>query len=84
MGGHDPPIFMSCNLRQQTVDALRADASAKLETARVNVEYFLHNPVGVGDHAKVVETIQPLLDEIGIQAGRIMVIDEYFSQEHVH
>ena len=50
----------------------------------MNVEYFLHNPVGVGDHAKVVETIQPLLDEIGIQAGRIMVIDEYFSQEHVH
>ena len=75
---------MSCNLRLQTVEALAADAKAKLETARVNVEYFLHNPVGVGDHAKVVETIQPLLDEIGIQEGRLMVIDKYFSQEHMH
>ena len=75
---------MSCNLRRQTVDALAMDARAKLEAARVNVEYFLHNPMGVGDHAKVVETIQPLLDEIGVQEGRLMVIEKYFDQEHVH
>ena len=75
---------MSCNLRRQTVDALAMDARAKLEAARVNVEYFLHNPMGVGDHAKVVETIQPLLDEIGIQEGRLMVIEKYFDGEHVH
>ena len=75
---------MACNLRRQTVDALAAEANAKLEAARVNVEYFLHNPVGVGDHPRVVETVQGLLDEIGIQEGRLMVIDKYFSQEHVH
>ena len=75
---------MSCNLRRDTVDALAADANAKLQAARVNVEYFLHNPVGVGDHPRVVETVQGLLDEIGIQEGRLMVIDKYFSQEHVH
>ena len=75
---------MSCDLRRQTVDALAMDARAKLEAARVNVEYFLHNPVGVGDHAKVVETIQPLLDDIGVQEGRLMVIEKYFDQEHVH
>ena len=60
------------------------DARAKLEAARVNVEYFLHNPMGVGDHANVVETIQPLLDEIGVQEGRLMVIEKYFDAEHVH
>ena len=75
---------MSCNLRRQTVDALAMDARAKLEAARVNVEYFLHNPVGVGDHAKVVETIQPLLDEIGIQEGRLLVLDKFFSADHGH
>ena len=75
---------MSCNLRRQTVDALAMDARAKLEAARVNVEYFLHNPMGVGDHANVVETIQPLLDEIGVQEGRLMVIEKYFDQEHLH
>ena len=75
---------MSCNLRRDTVDALAMDARAKLEAARVNVEYFLHNPVGVGDHAKVVETIQPLLDEIGVQEGRLMVIEKYSDGEHVH
>ena len=75
---------MSCNLRRQTVDALAMDARAKLEAARVNVEYFLHNPMGVGDHANVVETIQPLLDEIGVQEGRLMVIEKYFDAEHVH
>ena len=75
---------MSCNLRRQTVDALAMDARAKLEAARVNVEYFLHNPVGVGDHSQVVETIQPLLDEIGVQEGRLMVIEKYFDQDHGH
>ena len=75
---------MSCDLRRQTVDALAMDARAKLEAARVNVEYFLHNPVGVGDHSKVVETIQPLLDEIGVQEGRLLVIETYFDQPHTH
>ena len=75
---------MSCDLRRQTVDALAMDARAKLEAARVNVEFFLHNPAGVGDHSKVVETIQPLLDDIGVQEGRLMVIEKYFDQEHVH
>ena len=39
---------MSCNLREKTISALRNDAIGKISKAKVNIEIYLHNPVGIG------------------------------------
>ena len=75
---------MSCNLRQQTLDALRADAEGKIQVARVNVEVYLHNPVGIGEHPDVLSAIQDQLDVIAEQEERIQVLDHHFTGEHVN
>ena len=75
---------MSCNLRQQTLDALRADAEGKIQKARVNVEVYLHNPVGIGEHPDVLSAIQDQLDVIAEQEERIQVLNHHFSGEHVN
>ena len=75
---------MSCNLRQQTLDALRADAEGKIQVARVNVEVYLHNPVGIGEHPDVLSAIQDQLDVIAEQEERIQVLDNHFTGEHVN
>jgi ABC-type amino acid transport substrate-binding protein len=75
---------MSCDLRQQTVDALRAEAQGSIQKARVNVEVYLHNPVGIGEHSDVLSAIQVQLDVISEQEERIQVLDKYFNEPHTH
>ena len=75
---------MSCNLRQQTVDALRAESQGSIQKARVNVEVYLHNPVGIGEHSDVLSAIQVQLDVISEQEERIQVLDKYFNEPHTH
>ena len=75
---------MSCNLRQQTINALRADAEGTIQKARVNVEVYLHNPVGIGEHPDVLAAIQNQLDVIAESEERLQTLDKYFSESHDH
>ena len=68
---------MSCNLRKQTLDALRSEAEGIISKARVNVEVYLHNPVGIGEHPDVLSAIQDQLDVIAEQRERIEVLNTF-------
>ena len=50
-----------------------------IETARMNVEVYLHNPVGIGEHPNVMAAIQEQLDVIAEQTERIDVLNKYFE-----
>jgi|TARA_B100000035_G_scaffold13145_1_gene10833 hypothetical protein len=70
---------MSCNLRKQTLDALRSQCKGNIDKARVNVEIYLHNPVGIGEHPDVLAAIQEQVDLIAKEEERLHVIDNYFT-----
>ena len=73
---------MSCNLRKQTLDALRSQCKGNIDKARVNVEIQLHNPVGIGEHPDVLAAIQEQLDIIAHEEERIEVLDKHFEDNH--
>tara|TARA_Y100000289_G_scaffold55316_1_gene58241 strand:+ start:345 stop:560 length:216 start_codon:yes stop_codon:yes gene_type:complete len=70
---------MSCKLRKNILEALKAEATGSIETARMNVEIYLHNPVGIGEHPNVLAAIQEQLDAISEHQERIEVLDRYFK-----
>ena len=70
---------MSCNLRVKMLDALVADAQGNIAKAKANVEVYLHNPVGIGEHPDVLAAIQEQLDIIAHEEDRIEVIQKHFS-----
>ena len=74
---------MSCDLRSEVLSALKADAQGKLQKARMNVEVYLHNPVGIGEHPDVLAAIQEQLDVIAHEEERLEVLEKYFSN-HKH
>ena len=49
---------MSCNLRVKMLSALVADAEGNIAKATANVEVYLHNPVGIGEHPDVLAAIK--------------------------
>ena len=70
---------MSCNLRIKMLDALRAEALGNIEKAKTNIEIYLHNPVGIGEHPDVLAAIQDQLDIIAHEEERIEVLDKHFT-----
>jgi|TARA_B100000900_G_scaffold339833_1_gene302446 hypothetical protein len=73
---------MSCDLRKQTLEALRSQCKGNIDKARVNVEIYLHNPVGIGEHPDVLAAIQEQVDVIAKEEERLHVIDNYFTKHH--
>ena len=70
---------MSCNLREKTISALKHNAIGNISKAKVNVEVYLHNPVGIGEHPDVLGAIQEQLDIIAHEEERLEVLDKHFS-----
>tara|TARA_B100001057_G_C22656019_1_gene874006 strand:- start:704 stop:931 length:228 start_codon:yes stop_codon:yes gene_type:complete len=69
---------MSCNLRVKILEGLRADAEGIIAKAKANVEVYLHNPVGIGEHPDVLGAIQEQLDIIAHEEERIEVLNKHF------
>ena len=70
---------MDINLRPQILSALVAEARGSIETARMNVEVYLHNPVGIGEHPNVMAAIQEQLDVIYEHSERLDVLTKHFG-----
>ena len=73
---------MSCDLRAVLLNGLRADAEGNIAKAKANVEVYLHQPVGIGEHPDVLGAIQEQLDIIAHEEERIEVLEKHFS-DHV-
>ena len=70
---------MSCDLRSKILSALRDDAEGNMQKAKLNIEVYLHNPVGIGEHPDVLGAIQDQLDIIAHEEERIEVITKHFD-----
>ena len=75
---------MSCrSLRNEIISSLIAVSEGMIQKARLNVEVYLHNPVGIGEHPDVLAAIQDQIDVIAHEEERIQVLNKHFS-EHKH
>jgi len=71
---------MSClNMREQIIDALKAEAEGSIQKARLNIEVYLHNPVGIGEHPDVLAAVQDQLDVIAEHEERLAVLEKHFT-----
>ena len=68
-------------MKYEMITALVKDCHAKIALAKMNVYILLNNPVGVGDHPNVMETIQAQIDIISQNKDRLNVLQEEFRGE---
>ena len=66
-------------MRNEILTALRTDAEGNIQKARLNIEIYLKNPVGIGKHPDVLGAIQEQLDIIAHEQERIDMLQKYFS-----
>ena len=68
-------------LRDQMINALIAHARGDIEKYRANVEVYLNNPAGIGEHSDVMEAIEVELDKIAKYHDQIEVLNKYLKKQ---
>ncbi len=62
------------------INALLAHARGDIEKYRANVEVYLNNPAGIGEHSDVMEAVEQELDKIAKYHDQIEVLNKYFKK----
>ena len=66
-------------MREQIIKALLAHAQGDIAKHKANVEIYLTNPAGIGEHSNVLEAIEQELNMIAKYQDQIDVIQKYFK-----
>lgn len=66
-------------MRNELINALKNHAVAHIEKHRMNVEIYLNNPVGVGEHSDIMDTIEKELNLIAEYHDQLEVLNTYFK-----
>ena len=69
---------MALHMREILIRAVLAHAHGEIEKHKANVNVYLENPAGIGEHSDITEAIQVELDKIARYHDQIEVINHYF------
>ena len=68
-------------MREQLIRALLAHAQWDIQKHVANVEVYLTNPAGIGEHSDITEAIETELNIIAKYQDQIDVINKYFKKK---
>ena len=66
-------------MREQIIKALLAHAQGDIAKHKANVEIYLSNPAGIGEHSDIMESIENELNMIAKYEDQVEVIQKYFK-----
>lgn len=67
-------------MRKEMLQAMRAHAIGHIEKHRLNVEVYLTNPAGIGEHPDVFEAMEQEIMEISKYKEVLDILEEYFEE----
>ena len=67
-------------MRDQMIKALLAHAQGDIEKHKANVEIYLTNPTGIGEHSDIMESVENELNMIAKYQDQIDVIQKHFRK----
>ena len=73
-------ILRENTMRREILEALKALSIGTIKKSKMNIEVYLKNPVGIGEHPDVLGAIQDQIDIIAREQERIDIIEEYFKE----
>ena len=66
-------------MKKEMVDVLREHAKANINLHKANINVYLKNPSGIGEHSDIMEAMQAELDKMAMHEDRLEVLDTYFD-----
>lgn len=70
---------MEIKMREQMIRAMRSHARGHIDKHKMNVEVYLANPAGIGEHPDVFEAMEQEIMEIAKYQDVIDILDQHFG-----
>ena len=68
-------------MKQQLIDGLIAKYNGDIGAARANVQVYLTNPAGIGDHPDIIAAIDLELIKIAEAEDKLLALEKHFSKD---
>ena len=69
-------------MRKTILDAVMANAEGNLAVHKTNVEVYLQNPAGIGEHSDIVEAVIAEVEKMAHWQDVIDIIEEHFEETY--
>jgi len=66
-------------MRPILLEALKQHAMGHIAKHKANLEVYLNQPVGIGEHPDIIEAMEAEIDEIAKYHDQMEVIEKYLS-----
>ena len=63
------------------VDALRKKYEYEIISARANIDVYLRNPAGIGEHPDLLAEVDKYVEMLESASGKLEVLNKYFMIE---
>jgi len=67
------------DLRETMLAAFRAHAQGHIEKHKMNIEVYLTNPAGIGEHPDIMEAIETEMKELAEYDDMLEMVEKYFK-----
>ena len=64
-------------MKSRMIEALKAEANGQIKKHLVNIDVYLHNPVGIGEHSNIMDAVITELDAIAKEDDRLEALEKY-------
>jgi len=65
-------------MREKLIEAFKSHAKGHIDKHVANVEVYLANPAGIGEHSDIIEAIEQEVEEIAKYNDHLEMIEKYF------
>ena len=65
-------------MRDQILEAARKQAEGEVAVHKTNIEVYLANPAGIGEHSDVTEAVISELNKLAEADDRLEMLNKYF------
>ena len=68
-------------MRETIIKALISHAQGDIEKHKANIEIYLTNPAGIGEHSDIMEAIEMELEQVAKYDDQIEMIKKYYVKK---
>jgi len=66
---------------EKLLKAVKSHAQGHIDKHVANIEVYLANPAGIGEHSDIIEAIELELEEIAKYQDQLDIVEKYFFNQ---
>jgi|TARA_R100001460_G_scaffold45895_1_gene83255 predicted DNA-binding ArsR family transcriptional regulator len=71
-------------MKEVLVNAVRSHLTGNINKHLANIQVYMNNTIGIGEHSDIVETIELELEQVANYHDKLEMLVKYFTQPSIN